>query len=72
MIRNSDNPQLTEKMKSKLLELQLKRTELLTKFQPSYRLVQEVDLQIAETKTSIATERQVATARSDHQSGTQS
>lgn len=36
-IRNSDNPQLAEKMKSKLLELQLKRTELLTKFQPSYR-----------------------------------
>ncbi|MGH9550862.1 MAG: hypothetical protein ACRD3W_15890, partial [Terriglobales bacterium] len=28
VIRNSDNPQLTEKMKSKLLELQLKRTEL--------------------------------------------
>ena len=53
MIRNSDNPQLTEKMKSKLLELQLKRTELLTKFQPSYRLVQEIDQQIAETQSSI-------------------
>jgi uncharacterized protein involved in exopolysaccharide biosynthesis len=53
VIRNSDNPQLTEKMKSKLLELQLKRTELLTKFQPSYRLVQEIDQQIAETRTSI-------------------
>lgn len=56
VIRNSDNPQLAEKMKSKLLELQLKRTELLTKFQPSYRLVQEVDQQIAETKESIAAE----------------
>jgi len=55
-IRNADNPQLAEKMKSKLLELQLKRTELLTKFQPSYRLVEEVDQQIAETKESIATE----------------
>ena len=55
-IRNSDNPQLAEKMKSKLLELQLKRTELLTKFQPSYRLVQEVDQQIAETRDSIAGE----------------
>ena len=53
VIRNSDNPQLTEKMKSKLLELQLKRTELLTKFQPSYRLVQQIDQQIAETKASI-------------------
>jgi len=56
LIRNFDNPQLAEKMKSKLLELQLKRTELLTKFQPSYRLVQEVDQQIAETKASIAGE----------------
>ena len=55
-IRNSDNPQLSEKMKSKLLELQLKRTELLTKFQPSYRLVEEVDQQIAETRNSIAGE----------------
>ena len=55
-IRNSDNPQLSEKMKSKLLELQLKRTELLTKFQPSYRLVEEVDQQIAETRNSIAEE----------------
>jgi uncharacterized protein involved in exopolysaccharide biosynthesis len=56
VIRNADNPQLAEKMKSKLLELQLKRTELLTKFDPSYRLVREVDQQIAETKTSIAGE----------------
>jgi uncharacterized protein involved in exopolysaccharide biosynthesis len=55
-IRNSDNPQLSEKMKSKLLELQLKRTELLTKFQPSYRLVEEVDQQIAETRNTIAEE----------------
>ena len=56
VVRNSDNPELAEKMKSKLLELQLRRTELLTKFQPSYRLVQEVDQQIAETKSSIAGE----------------
>jgi uncharacterized protein involved in exopolysaccharide biosynthesis len=56
VIRNSDNPQLAEKMKSKLLELQLKRTELLTKFQPTYRLVQEVDQQIADTKASITGE----------------
>src|SRR5207247_1810831 len=57
-LRSSDNPQLLEKMKSKLLELELKRTELLTKYEPSYRLVQEVDQQIAEAKASIATEGQ--------------
>lgn len=58
VVRNSDNPQLSEKMKSKLLELQLKRTELLTRFEPTYRLVQEVDQQIAETRNSIAAEEQ--------------
>lgn len=56
LIRNSDNPQLMAKIKARLLELQLKRTELLTKFDPSYRLVQEVDQEIAETKGSIAQE----------------
>lgn len=55
-VRISDNPQLLEKLKSRLLDLQLKRTELLTKFQPSYRLVQEVDEQIAEAKQAIAAE----------------
>lgn len=56
VIRNADNPQLLGKIKAKLLELELKRTELLTKFEPTYRLVQEVDQQIAETKSSIAQE----------------
>jgi uncharacterized protein involved in exopolysaccharide biosynthesis len=57
-IRNSDNPQLLQMMKSRLLDLELKRTELLTKFVPSYRLVQEVDQEITETNTSIAAENQ--------------
>jgi uncharacterized protein involved in exopolysaccharide biosynthesis len=55
-IRMADNPQLLEKMKSRLLELLLKRTELTTKFQPSYKLVREVDTQIAEAKAAIAAE----------------
>jgi uncharacterized protein involved in exopolysaccharide biosynthesis len=55
-VRNADNPQLQEKLKSKLLELELKRTELLTKFQPSYRLVQEIDQQIAQAKAVIESE----------------
>ncbi len=55
-IKNSDNPQLQEKLKSKLLELQLQRTALMTKFQPSYRLVQEVDQQIAQAKAAIEAE----------------
>jgi uncharacterized protein involved in exopolysaccharide biosynthesis len=57
-VRNSDNPQLMEKMKVRLLELQLNRTDLLTKYEPSYRPVQELDEQIAETKASISAEDQ--------------
>ncbi|HEY1271389.1 MAG TPA: hypothetical protein VGF08_05370, partial [Terriglobales bacterium] len=55
-VRISDNGQLLEQLKSTLLRLQLKRTELLTKFQPSYRLVEEVDRQIAEARSAIAAE----------------
>lgn len=56
VVRNSDNPQLLEQLKSTLLNLQIKRTELLTKYEPTYRLVQEVDQQIAETKNAISSE----------------
>jgi uncharacterized protein involved in exopolysaccharide biosynthesis len=54
--RRSDNPQLLQQLKSTLLQLQLKRTELLTKYQPTYRAVQEVDKQIADTQAAIAAE----------------
>jgi uncharacterized protein involved in exopolysaccharide biosynthesis len=53
-MRTSDNPQLMQNMKSKLLELELKRTELLAKFEPTYRPVQEVEEQIAQTHAAIA------------------
>lgn len=53
-IRTGQNPQLMQQLKSTLLSLQLKRTELLTKFDPTYRLVGEVDQQIAETRKAIA------------------
>jgi uncharacterized protein involved in exopolysaccharide biosynthesis len=56
LVRTSDNAQLLEQLKSTLLTLQLKRTELLTKYEPTYRLVQEVDQQIADTRSAIATE----------------
>ena len=54
--RWADNPAVLEKMKTHLLELQLKHTELLSRFEPSYRLVQEVEREIAETRASIAAE----------------
>jgi len=54
--RWADNPEVLEKMKTHLLELQLKRTELVSRYEPSYRLVQEVEQEIAETRASIAAE----------------
>ena len=55
-MRTSDNPQLLQQLKSTLLNLELKRTELLTKYNPSYRPVQEIDKQIAEAKGAISAE----------------
>ena len=52
-VRTSDNPQLMQTMKSRLLELELRRTELLAKFEPTYRPVQEVQEQIAQTRSAI-------------------
>jgi uncharacterized protein involved in exopolysaccharide biosynthesis len=55
-MRETDNGAVLQQLKSALLTLELKRTELLTKFQPGYRLVQEVDTQIADTRTAITAE----------------
>jgi len=55
-VRTADNPELLKALKSSLLELQLKRTELLTKFEPNHRLVQEVERQIAQAQAAIAAE----------------
>lgn len=57
VIRNSDNPQLRANLQGHLLELELKLTELLTKYEPSYRLVQEVEQQIEQANAAIAAER---------------
>jgi uncharacterized protein involved in exopolysaccharide biosynthesis len=56
VMRTADNPQLLQQLKSTLLNLELKRTELLTKYDPTYRLVKEVDQQIADAKSSISSE----------------
>ena len=56
-LRTADNPQLLQQMKSSLLALELKRTELLSKFEPTYRPVMELEQQISETRTAIAEEK---------------
>ncbi len=57
-VTSGDNPQLLAFLKSNLADLETKRTDLLTKYQPSYRLVQEVDKQIADLNAAIAAEGQ--------------
>lgn len=52
---------LLETLKTTLHSLELKRSELLTKFQPTYRLVVEVDKQIAETRAAITAAEQAPT-----------
>ncbi|HZP02742.1 MAG TPA: Wzz/FepE/Etk N-terminal domain-containing protein [Terriglobia bacterium] len=48
------NSTLLQGLKSTLLTLELRRSELLAKFEPSYRPVQEVATQIAQTRAAIA------------------
>lgn len=55
-LRNSDDAPVLQGLKNTLMELEIKRTDLLTKYQPTYPLVEEVDKQISETKASIAGE----------------
>jgi uncharacterized protein involved in exopolysaccharide biosynthesis len=52
-VRTADNPELLKALNSSLLELQLKRIQVLTKFEPGHRLVQEIEQQIAQTQSSI-------------------
>lgn len=53
VIKQSDNPPLMEKLKGTLLDLELQRTELLQKYQPTHRKVQEVEEKIAEARVAI-------------------
>ena len=53
-IKVADNPLLLANLKTTLLDLELKRTELLERFDPSYPLVKEVETKISETLTTIA------------------
>jgi uncharacterized protein involved in exopolysaccharide biosynthesis len=56
VVRRADNEYLMMQLKSTLLNLELKRTELLKKYEPSYRDVQEVDREIAQALAAIDTE----------------
>jgi uncharacterized protein involved in exopolysaccharide biosynthesis len=50
----ADNPQLLQNMKTALLSLEMERDQLLAKYQPSYRPVQDINKRIADTQALIA------------------
>jgi uncharacterized protein involved in exopolysaccharide biosynthesis len=56
-VKKGDNAQVLETLKSTLITLENKRTELLTKYQVTYPLVVEVDKEIADTKKALADEQ---------------
>jgi uncharacterized protein involved in exopolysaccharide biosynthesis len=58
LMKESDNPELMEKLKSRLLELELARTELLVKYDPAHRTVRQFDDEIAQAKAAIASAEQ--------------
>jgi uncharacterized protein involved in exopolysaccharide biosynthesis len=62
-VRKADNPQLLEQLKSSLLTLELRRSELLSKYQPDYRPVQELNEQIAQAHAAI--QKELASPTSD-------
>jgi uncharacterized protein involved in exopolysaccharide biosynthesis len=53
-VRSGDNPFLMQQLKTTLLNLELKRTELLEKFEPDYRPVQELQKQIDQTTEALS------------------
>jgi uncharacterized protein involved in exopolysaccharide biosynthesis len=56
-IRTADNPELLANLKTTLLNLEIKRTELLEAYDPSYPLVQQVEKQITQAVAAIADAR---------------
>jgi uncharacterized protein involved in exopolysaccharide biosynthesis len=55
-VRTADNAELLRALKASLLDLQLKKIQLLTKFEPTHRLVQEVEQQILQAQSTIASQ----------------
>lgn len=58
-IREADDGGLLSQLKVNLLTLEQKRIELLAKFQPGYRPVQELDGEIARTRAALAEKSQL-------------
>ena len=55
-MKKGDNAQVLQNLKATLITLEEKRTELLTKYQPTYPLVLEVDKELADTRNALTLE----------------
>ena len=53
-VRNLDDGGFLSQLRANLLNLQLKRTQLLEKFEPDYRPVRELETEIVQTQTALA------------------
>ena len=58
LVRKASNGELLAQLYSTLLSLELKRSEILTKYAPEYPLVTELDSQIADAKKAIVSAEQ--------------
>ena len=58
-VRDADDAMLTSQLKANLLSLEQKRIELLQKFEPTYRPVQEIEAQIAQARAALAEKNQL-------------
>lgn len=58
-VKTAENPQVMQQLKSGLLNLEMKRIDLLTRFEPSYPAVKEVEEQIQESRSAL--EKEAAT-----------
>lgn len=55
--KTQDNPQLMQDLKGTLLSLELQRDQLLSKYQPTYRPVLELNTKIADAEAAIARQK---------------
>jgi uncharacterized protein involved in exopolysaccharide biosynthesis len=64
-MREADNGQAMQQLETTLLNLQLKRSDMVSKYQPDYPPVKELDLEIASTQASIAAQKPLADVTTD-------
>src|SRR5262249_53531269 len=58
LVRTQDNGELVRELTSKLLTLELRRTELARKFAPTYPPLVELEQQIDQTRSALTTSQQ--------------